>query len=99
MLHPIIDIPLEQPRHGIEAAMEFMSSITDGIDEQKPSLFGIPPRPSHHVHPTVHLTNTISEILAEHQLSDLLPPSLRYLLALATHRQPRYLLRLSLIHI
>ncbi|KAJ5247811.1 hypothetical protein N7468_002794 [Penicillium chermesinum] len=34
------------------------------------------------------------ELLAEQQLSDLLPPSLRYLLAVATHRHPRYLLRI-----
>lgn len=33
------------------------------------------------------------EILAENQLSALLPPSLRYVLAVATHRRPRYLLR------
>lgn len=36
----------------------------------------------------------MTELLSEHQLSDLLPPSLRYLLALATHRHPRYLLRI-----
>lgn len=35
-----------------------------------------------------------TELLAEQQLSDLLPPSLRYLLAVATHRHPRYLLRI-----
>ena len=33
------------------------------------------------------------EILAENQLSALIPPSLRYILAVATHRRPRYLLR------
>jgi peroxin-12 len=37
---------------------------------------------------------TEAEILSEQQLAALLPPSLRYLLALATHRQPRYLLRI-----
>lgn len=40
------------------------------------------------------ITNRITELLAEQQLSDLLPPSLRYLLAVATHRHPRYLLRI-----
>ncbi|KAI9876390.1 MAG: ubiquitin-protein ligase peroxin 12 [Pleopsidium flavum] len=53
--------------------MEFMSSLQNGFDDHKPSLF---------------------ELLSEQQLSSLLPPSLRYLLALATHRQPRYLLRI-----
>lgn len=38
------------------------------------------------------LNNT--ELLAEQQLSDLLPPSIRYILAVATHRHPRYLLRI-----
>ncbi|MCJ1362672.1 ubiquitin-protein ligase peroxin 12 [Acarospora aff. strigata] len=52
--------------------MEFMSSLQNGFDDHKPSLF---------------------ELLSEQQLASLLPPSLRYLLALATHRQPRYLLR------
>ena len=33
------------------------------------------------------------ELLAEQQLSALIPPSLRYLLAICTHRHPRYLLR------
>ncbi|KAJ5457922.1 hypothetical protein N7475_009310 [Penicillium sp. IBT 31633x] len=37
---------------------------------------------------------SLFELLAEQQLSDLLPPSLRYLLAVATHRHPRYLLRI-----
>lgn len=32
------------------------------------------------------------ELLSEQQLSGLLPPSLRYLLVLATHRYPRYLI-------
>ena len=36
----------------------------------------------------------IQEILSEQQLAALIPPSLRYLLAIAAHRQPRYLLRL-----
>jgi peroxin-12 len=36
---------------------------------------------------------SLFEILSEQQLSSLLPPSLRYLLAVATHRHPRYLLR------
>ena len=36
---------------------------------------------------------SLFELLSEQQLSGLLTPSLRYLLALATHRQPRYLLR------
>ncbi|MCJ1235762.1 ubiquitin-protein ligase peroxin 12 [Varicellaria rhodocarpa] len=53
--------------------MEFMSTLQNGIDGQKPSLF---------------------ELLSEQQLAGLLPPSLRYLLALATHRHPRYLLRI-----
>ncbi|KAL4797866.1 Pex12 amino terminal region-domain-containing protein [Aspergillus venezuelensis] len=37
---------------------------------------------------------SLFELLAEQQLSDLLPPSLRYILAVATHRHPRYLLRI-----
>jgi peroxin-12 len=36
---------------------------------------------------------SLFELLAEQQLSSLLPPTLRYLLALLTHRHPRYLLR------
>ncbi|KAI4165435.1 MAG: hypothetical protein LQ342_000844 [Letrouitia transgressa] len=32
------------------------------------------------------------ELLSEQQLSSLIPPSLRYILAVATHRRPRYLL-------
>ncbi|ORY18310.1 Pex12 amino terminal region-domain-containing protein [Clohesyomyces aquaticus] len=51
--------------------MEFMSSLQNGLDELKPSLF---------------------ELLSENQLAALLPPSLRYLLAVSTHRYPRYLL-------
>ncbi|KAL1973053.1 hypothetical protein VTN31DRAFT_6595 [Thermomyces dupontii] len=39
------------------------------------------------------LKPSLFELLAEQQLSALLPPSLRYLLAVATHRYPRYLLR------
>ncbi|KAL8823533.1 MAG: hypothetical protein Q9170_008353, partial [Blastenia crenularia] len=52
--------------------MEFMSSLQNGLDDHKPSLF---------------------ELLSEQQLAALIPPSLRYLLAVATHRRPRYLLR------
>ncbi|KKY27097.1 putative mitochondrial carrier protein [Phaeomoniella chlamydospora] len=37
---------------------------------------------------------SLFELIAEAQLNGLLPPSLRYLLALATHRYPRYLLRI-----
>lgn len=36
---------------------------------------------------------SLFELLSEQQLGALIPPSLRYLLALATHRHPRYLLR------
>ncbi|KAJ5558429.1 hypothetical protein N7535_008640 [Penicillium sp. DV-2018c] len=53
--------------------MEYLPSLQQEFDEQKPSLF---------------------ELLAEQQLSGLIPPSLRYLLAIATHRHPRYLLRI-----
>lgn len=53
--------------------MEFMSALSGGYDDQKPSLF---------------------EILSENELNSLIPPSLRYLLAVATHRNPRYLLRI-----
>lgn len=53
--------------------MEFASSLQNGFDHYKPSLF---------------------ELLSEQQLAALIPPSLRYLLAVATHRHPRYLLRL-----
>ena len=38
-------------------------------------------------------TNKETELLSEQQLSGLLPPSIRYLLVLATQRHPRYLLR------
>lgn len=37
---------------------------------------------------------SLFELLAEAQLSSLLPPSIRYLLTVATHRHPRYLLRI-----
>lgn len=37
---------------------------------------------------------SLFELLSEQQLSSLIPPSLRYLLAVATHRYPRYLLRI-----
>ncbi|KAL9125187.1 MAG: hypothetical protein Q9217_005571 [Psora testacea] len=53
--------------------MEFISSLQNGFDDYKPSLF---------------------ELLSENQLSALIPPSLRYLLTVATHRHPRYLLRI-----
>lgn len=43
---------------------------------------------------TFKLTPYNIELLAEQQLSDLLPPSIRYILAVATHRHPRYLLRI-----
>jgi peroxin-12 len=35
---------------------------------------------------------SLFELLSEQQLNSLLPPSLRYLLAISTHRHPRYLL-------
>ncbi|TKA33739.1 hypothetical protein B0A50_00575 [Salinomyces thailandicus] len=37
---------------------------------------------------------SLFELLSEQQLAGLIPPSLRYLLAVATHRNPRYLLRI-----
>jgi peroxin-12 len=40
------------------------------------------------------LKPSLFELLAEYQLRDLIPPSLRHLLAVATHRHPRYLLRI-----
>ncbi|RMZ75359.1 hypothetical protein DV738_g5521, partial [Chaetothyriales sp. CBS 135597] len=43
--------------------------------------------------PVDDLKPSIFELLSEQQLAALLPPSLRYLLAVATHRYPRYLLR------
>lgn len=36
---------------------------------------------------------SLFEVLSEQQLNSLLPPTLRYLLTVATHRHPRYLLR------
>lgn len=39
------------------------------------------------------LKPSLFELLAEQQLAALLPPSIRYLLAITTHRYPRYLLR------
>ena len=36
---------------------------------------------------------SLFELLSEQQLASLIPPSLRYLLAITTHRHPRYLLR------
>ncbi|KAF1993324.1 peroxisome assembly protein 12 [Amniculicola lignicola CBS 123094] len=38
------------------------------------------------------LKPSLFELLSENQLASLLPPSLRYLLAISTHRYPRYLL-------
>lgn len=43
--------------------------------------------------PVDDLKPSLFELLAEQQLASLLPPTLRYLLAVATHRYPRYLLR------
>ena len=40
------------------------------------------------------LKPSLFDILSDQQLSALIPPSLRYLLAIATHRNPRYLLRI-----
>ncbi|PNP52105.1 hypothetical protein THARTR1_07314 [Trichoderma harzianum] len=37
---------------------------------------------------------SLFEVLSEQQLNSLLPPTLRYLLTVATHRHPRYLLRI-----
>lgn len=37
---------------------------------------------------------SLFEVLSEQQLNALLPPTLRYLLTVATHRYPRYLLRI-----
>jgi peroxin-12 len=39
------------------------------------------------------LKPSLFELLAEQQLAALLPPSIRYILAITTHRYPRYLLR------
>ncbi|KAJ9658095.1 ubiquitin-protein ligase peroxin 12 [Neophaeococcomyces mojaviensis] len=52
--------------------MEFLPTLLNPLDDQKPSLF---------------------ELLSEQQLGALIPPSVRYVLAVATHRYPRYLLR------
>ncbi|ETN42048.1 uncharacterized protein HMPREF1541_03987 [Cyphellophora europaea CBS 101466] len=40
------------------------------------------------------LKPSLFELLAEQQLAALIPPSIRYLLAITTHRYPRYLLRI-----
>ena len=37
---------------------------------------------------------SLFEVLSEQQLAALIPPTLRYLLSIATHRHPRYLLRI-----
>ena len=37
---------------------------------------------------------SLFELISEQQLNSLLPPTLRYLLTVATHRHPRYLLRI-----
>ncbi|KIX04285.1 uncharacterized protein Z518_05152 [Rhinocladiella mackenziei CBS 650.93] len=44
--------------------------------------------------PVDELKPSLFELLSEQQLAALLPPTLRYLLAVATHRYPRYLLRI-----
>ncbi|KIW21111.1 hypothetical protein PV08_01690 [Exophiala spinifera] len=44
--------------------------------------------------PVDDLKPSLFELLSEQQLAALLPPTLRYLLAVATHRYPRYLLRI-----
>lgn len=44
--------------------------------------------------PPINTLTTTPELIAEQQLADLLPPSVRYVLAVATHRHPRYLLRI-----
>lgn len=90
--------------------MEYLPSLQQEFDELKPSLFGksnsrrvkmATPLPREAV--GVRIINSsdkltifscYTELLAEQQLSDLLPPSLRYILAVATHRHPRYLLRI-----
>ena len=72
-------------------AMELAAALQSGLDDSKPSIFGLqPPSPSP---PAPPAPNAGPEILSEQQLSALIPPSLRYLLVLATHRRPRYLLR------
>lgn len=70
--------------------MEFMLTLQNGIDDQKPSLFGrLQPSALKH---RLQNADAFLELLSEQQLSALIPPSLRYLLVLATHRRPRYLL-------
>lgn len=44
--------------------------------------------------PVDDLKPSLFELLAEQELAALLPPTLRYLLAVTTHRYPRYLLRI-----
>jgi peroxin-12 len=44
--------------------------------------------------PVDDLKPSLFELLSEQELAGLLPPTLRYLLAVATHRHPRYLLRI-----
>jgi peroxin-12 len=44
--------------------------------------------------PSITQLTLCPELLSEQQLGALIPPSLRYLLAIATHRYPRYLLRI-----
>ena len=71
--------------------MELSTALQNGLDDGRPSLFGsycaLP------VAPPLRTDPPAPELLAEQQLSALVPPSLRYLLVLATHRRPRYLLR------
>lgn len=81
------------------AAMEYLPSLQQETDELKPSLFGKLAITAASRNPSgsraAKLTKySIAELLAEQQLSALLPPSLRYILAVATHRHPRYLLRI-----
>ena len=67
-----------------------MSSMQSGLDEYKPSLFG-----EHRTASTGWCNRLMNaELLSEQQLSVLIPPSIRYLLVLATQRYPRYLLRI-----
>lgn len=66
--------------------MEFQP-LRNGLDELKPSVFGMP----------FHLSSIANhhlELLSEQQLASLIPPSLRYLLVVAAQRHPRYLLRI-----
>jgi peroxin-12 len=71
--------------------MEFMTNLQSGHDDQKPSLFGMPLPVATH---SIEQLTLSPELLSEQQLGALIPPSLRYLLAIATHRHPRYLLRI-----